>query len=43
MMVRLLGEGSVARWTPDVSDALAVAWCHLSHQRFAAAISRRRR
>lgn len=43
MMVRLLGERSVASWTPDVADALAVAWCHLSHRRFAAAIGRGRR
>jgi crossover junction endodeoxyribonuclease RuvC len=42
MMVRLLGAPSTGPWTPDVSDALALAWCHLAHGRFAAAVSRSR-
>jgi crossover junction endodeoxyribonuclease RuvC len=43
MMVRVLGGGAASRWTPDVSDALALAWCHLAHRRFAAALTRRKR
>lgn len=42
MMVRLLGGPAEGRWTPDVSDALALAWCHIAHGRFAAAVSRSR-
>jgi crossover junction endodeoxyribonuclease RuvC len=42
MMVRLLGAPAAGRWAPDVSDALALAWCHLAHRQFAAAVSRGR-
>lgn len=42
MMLRVLGATAAVRWTPDVSDALALAWCHLAHLRFAAAVSRNR-
>jgi crossover junction endodeoxyribonuclease RuvC len=42
MMLRVLGGAAADRWPPDVSDALALAWCHLAHLRFAAAVSRHR-
>jgi crossover junction endodeoxyribonuclease RuvC len=42
MMPRLLGEPSQGRWPPDVSDALALAWCHTAHRRFAVAVARGR-
>lgn len=39
MVARLLGESPGVR-TPDVSDALAVALCHLAVEGFAAAVAR---
>lgn len=42
MMARVLGPAPSGDWTADVSDALAIAWCHLAHRRFSAAIARSR-
>ena len=41
MMARTLAGGENPGWTPDVSDALAIAWCHLAHRRYLEALSRR--